>query len=328
MGHTNMDMDAFGACLGIKAICERLEKRCRVVVDVKATEYKTRQALASSFNKEELEKLIITPKDAEDVLRTNTLCIVVDVHTSKMAMAPKIVEKASKVVVIDHHRRAEDYIESPVFNHIDPSSSSTCEIISQFIRYTSINPRISITQIYETIMLSGIFLDSSYFKSKHTGLRTFEACTILKDFGADNALADDFLKDDFEEYSLVQSIVSKIEYPAYGVVCANAPENTTLEEATIAKAANTCLSLKGVHAAFVIGKISNRVFKMSARSDGTINVQLIMEKMGGGGHFTSASCLFEKANLKDVKEILYATLEQYLSEATADARSRKGNEED
>lgn len=328
MGHTNMDMDAFGACLGIKAMCDRLEKKCKIVVDLKSTEYKTRSALTSSFSKEELEKLIISSKDAEDIIKTNTLLVVCDVHTSKMAMAPKLCDKSHKIVVIDHHRRAEDYIESPVFNHIDPAASSTCEIISEFIRYSSINPRIIIPQIYATIMMSGIFLDSSYFKSRHTGLRTFEACTILKEFGADNSLADDFLKDDYEEYTLIQSIVSKLEHPAYGVVCASVPENITVEEATIAKAANTCLTFKGVHASFVIGKVNNRTYKMSARSDGYINVQLLMEKMGGGGHFTSASCLFDKSNLKDVKDILYNTLEQYLSEATADARSRKGNEED
>ena len=131
-------------------------------------------------------------KDALDHIDMDTLLIVVDVHTPNMVMAPKLLEKVTKVVVIDHHRRAEDYIESPVFNHIDPAASSTCEIVAEFIRFSSINPRIELPATYATIMMSGIFLDSSYFKSKSTGIRTFEASTILKEYGADNALADDF----------------------------------------------------------------------------------------------------------------------------------------
>ena len=328
MGHTQMDMDAFGACLGIKSICDRLNKPCRVVVDMKATEYKTRGALTASFSKEELDQLIATPKEAESMIKTNTLTIVVDVHTPNMTMAPAVVDKSSKVVVIDHHRRAEEYIESPVFNHIDPASSSACEIISEFIKFSSLNPRIIIPPTYATIMLAGIFLDTSYFKSKSTGLRTFEACTILKEFGADNSMADDFLKDEYEEYKVVTDIVSRLEHPAYSVVVATGNENDTLDNATIAKAANRCLTFKGVHASFVIGKVGARDVRISGRSDGSINVQLLLEKMGGGGHFSSAAGTFEKTTIKNIKDTLYSVLDQYLAEATADAKSRKNMSEE
>ena len=328
MGHTQMDMDAFGACLGVKSICDRLSKPCRVVVDMKATEYKTRGALTASFSKEELDQLIATPKEAESMIKTNTLTIVVDVHTPNMTMAPAVVDKSSKVVVIDHHRRAEEYIESPVFNHIDPASSSACEIISEFIKFSSLNPRIIIPPTYATIMLAGIFLDTSYFKSKSTGLRTFEACTILKEFGADNSMADDFLKDEYEEYKVVTDIVSRLEHPAYSVVVATGNENDTLDNATIAKAANRCLTFKGVHASFVIGKIGARDVRISGRSDGSINVQLLLEKMGGGGHFSSAAGTFEKTTIKNIKDTLYSVLDQYLAEATADAKSRKNMSEE
>ena len=323
MGHQMMDMDAFGACLGIKAICDRLSKNCRVIVDIKNTESKTRGALTASFSKEELDQLIVTPRDAEDLLRTNTLTIVVDVHTTNMAMAPRVIEKSSKIVVIDHHRRAEDYIESPVFNHIDPSSSSACEIIAEFVKFSSLNPRIVIPSIYATIMLSGIYLDTSYFKSKSTGLRTFEACTILKEYGADNAMADDFLKDDYEEYTLITDILGNLEHPAYGIVCACVPENITVDNATIAKAANRCMSFKSVHASFVIGKVGSHDVRVSGRSDGTVNVQLLLEKMGGGGHFSSAAGTFEKTTIKNVKDTLFNVLDQHLNDATADAKSRK-----
>ena len=328
MGHANMDMDAFGACLGMKAICNRLDKYSRVVVDLKNTEAKTRAALTSTFGKDELDKLAVNSKDAEDIIDGNTLLVVVDVHTPGMVMAPKLVDKASKIVVIDHHRRAEEYIESPVFNHIDPAASSTCELLSEFIRFASINPKIELPSSYATIMLSGIFLDSGFFRSRSTGIRTFEAATILKEYGADNSLADDFLKDDYEEHKEVTEITTNLETPFYGVVIATARQDRLYDYATIAKAANTCLTYKGVHAAFVIGKVSNKEVRMSARSDGTVNVSLLSEKLGGGGHFTSAAAMFNVTDLKTVKEKILVVLETSLTEATNSALPKATSEEE
>ena len=327
MGHAMMDMDAFGACLGMKAICARLKKNARIVVDLKNTEAKTRSALNSSFSKDELEKLIVNSKEAEDLIDGNTLLIVLDVHIPSMVMAPKLLDKAAKIVVIDHHRRAEEYIDSPVFNHIDPAASSSCELISEFIRFSSINPRIELPSTYATIMLSGIFLDSSYFKSRNTGIRTFEAATILKEYGADNSLADDFLKDGYEEHREVTDITSNLETPYYGVVIATANQDRLYDYATIAKAANLCLTYKGVHAAFVLGKVSQREIRISARSDGTINVSLLCEKLGGGGHFTSAAALFTSSDVKVAKQKILMILESYLKEAT-NTGAPKNNEEE
>ena len=364
MGHANMDMDALGACLGIKAICNRLfnvekkeekdkansalensqqgvnaqEKKneqskvtkiktSRIVVDLKNTEAKTRAALTSSFGKDELDKLIIGSKDAEDAIDGNTLLVVVDVHTPGMVMAPKLIDRAPKIVVIDHHRRAEEYIESPVFNHIDPAASSTCELISEFIRFASINPKIELPSSYATIMLSGIFLDSGFFRSRSTGIRTFEAATILKEYGADNSLADDFLKDDYEEHKEVTEITHNLETPFYGVVIATANQDRLYDYATIAKAANTCLTFKGVHAAFVVGKVSNREIRVSARSDGTVNVSLLSEKLGGGGHFTSAAAMFTSTDLKSIKEKILVVLETSLAEATNTGLPKTSEEE-
>ena len=323
MGHTMMDMDAMGACLGIKAICKYLDKKCRMVADLKNTENKTRLAFNSSFSKEEIEDILVTPNAAEGMIGPNTLLVVVDVHKPYMVMAPKLLEKTSKVVVIDHHRRAEDFIDQPVFNHIDPAASSTCEIIAEFIKFCSVNPRIELPSIYATIMLSGIFLDSNHFKSKVTGLRTFEACTILKEYGADNSMADDLLKDDYEEFEEVTDLVKTIEHPAYGVVAVFAPEDKIVDEATISKAANLCMSLKGNHACFVVAHTSSKMIKVSARSDGSINVQLLAEKLGGGGHFSMAAITFDNNRIDDVKDLIYNVIQKHLNEATADAKSRK-----
>lgn len=327
MGHTDMDMDALGACLGILAMCNRLEKPSRAVVDLKQTESKTRMAITSLFSREEMEKTFISPKEAIDKITSDTLLIVCDVHIPKMTMAPQLLEKCSKVIVIDHHRRAEEFIETPVFSHVDPAASSSCELIAELIRFASINPRIELPQIYATIMLSGIFLDSSYFKSNHTGMRTFEACTILKEFGADNSLADDLLKDEFEEYQTVTDIVRKIVTPYAGVVYSIA-DDRIYDGATLAKAANTCLTMKGIHASFIIGKATSKDVRVSCRSDGSVNVQFLAEKMGGGGHFTSAAVYFEKASVEAVKEQLLNVLYDYLADARNDAKTRMKNEED
>ena len=318
MGHTNMDMDALGSCLGVKAICERMNVPAKIVVDLKATESKTRAALTSSFNREQLEELVVNSKDAISLIKGDTLVVVCDVHIPSMVMAPDILEHTNKVVVIDHHRRAEEYIESPVFNYIDPAASSASELITEFIRFASISPRIELNSTYATIMLSGIFLDSGFYKSKNTGIRTFEASTILKEFGADNSVADDLLKDDYEEYLETTNIVSNIKTADYGVVYAIANPDRIYDTASIAKAANTCLNMKGIHASFVIGRTSGKEIKISARSDGLINVSKLCEKLGGGGHFTSAAVTFLKSDVKDVEEMLLNVIHKHLSEAKAD----------
>ncbi|MBE6135923.1 MAG: hypothetical protein E7181_01490 [Erysipelotrichaceae bacterium] len=323
MGHKDMDMDALGACLGIKAICERLDISCRIVVDFKITENKTRGALLTQFSKDELQNIIISPGEAQSSLTPDMIVVVVDVHTPAMVMDPILLEKAVKVVVIDHHRRAEDYIDAPVFNHIDSSASSASEIITEFIRFSSISPRIEIPPTYATIMLAGIFLDTSYFKSKQTGVRTFEAASILKEFGADNAISDDLLKDDFEEYRTVNQLIADVKTPQYGVVYAHGDSRMICDAATIAKAANTCLTMKGIHCSIVFAQTSPTSVRMSFRSDGMINVQIIAEKMGGGGHFTSAAAVFDGMTIEAVEQKLLDILETYLDDARADNKGRK-----
>ncbi|MDD3938675.1 MAG: DHH family phosphoesterase, partial [Bacilli bacterium] len=315
MGHTAMDMDALGACLGMRAICEYCNKSSHIVYDPKLMERKAKFAFTGAFSREELARITISPSDSIDKVRSNTLVIVCDVHRPSLTMAPKLLEKATKVMVIDHHRRAEEFIESPVFSYVEPSASSTCELVTELIRYSSANPRIEISPTYATIMLSGVFLDTTYFKSKNTGIRTFEASMVLKEYGADNSVADDYLKDEFEEYSLVTKIISTLKTPHYGVVYCVAEEGELIEVATLAKVANQCMQMKGVNAAFVIGNTDEKETRVSARSDGTINVQMLAEKMFGGGHFTSAGVTFKNGTIKKAEEKLLEVLNEYLNDA-------------
>ena len=315
MGHALMDMDAFGACLGIKAICDTYGKQSRIVYNPKSIERKTKGALVSTFPKEEMNKVFVSEAEGLDMLKGTTLVVVVDVHKTGMTLAPRIIEKANKVMIIDHHRRGEDFIESPIFSDIDSSASSACEMIAELIMYASTSPRVKIPASYATVMLSGIFMDSNYFKSTTSGARTFEACMFLKECGADNTKADDFLKDEFEEHALVNKILANTKTPYYGIVYCMAEDEDIIEPATLAKVGNACMSMKGINASFVIGKTATDEVRISCRSDGTINVQLLAEKMSGGGHFTQAACSFKHYSLEAAETRLLNVLNDYLNDA-------------
>jgi len=315
MGHAMTDMDAIGSCLGMRAICEYCKKSSLIVYDPKNTERKTRGAMTSAFTRDELSKITVLPNDVMDKIKSNTLVIVCDTHRPSLTLAPKVLEKASKVMVIDHHRRSEEFIESPVFQYIEPSASSASEMIVELIRYSSANPRIDIPSAYATIMLSGIFMDSNYYKAKTCGIRTFEASMVLKEFGADNSVADDYLKDEFEEYTLITKIISTLKTPFYGVVYCIADEDDIIEAATLAKVGNQCMQMRGVNACFVIGKTKVDEVRISCRSDGTINVQLLAEKLNGGGHFTQAACAFKNTSIDKVESRLLDVLNDYLPDA-------------
>ena len=314
MGHSMSDMDSLGACVGVKAICDSAGKQCRILYNPKSIERKTKGALVSTFTKEEVNKIFISEAEGLDLLKGNTLVVVVDVHKASMTLAPKIIEKANKIMIIDHHRRGEDFIESPIFSDIDSSASSTCEMIAELIKYAS-GTRIKIPSTYATLMLSGIFMDSNFFKATSVGARTFEAAMFLKECGADNAKADDFLKDEYEEHALVNKILATTKTPYYGIVYCMADEEDIIEPATLAKVANQCMSMKGINASFVIGKTETEEVRISCRSDGTINVQLLAEKMNGGGHFTQAACVFKNMTLENAEAKLLRILNDYLNDA-------------
>lgn len=315
MGHTSMDMDALGSCLGMKAIADYCKKEAFVIYDPKTTERKTRGAITQAFSRDEVSKIMVSPSEALDKIKANSLVIVCDVHRPSMTMAPKVLDKATKVMVIDHHRRGEEFIETPVFSYVEPSASSSSEMVTELIHYSSANPRIIVPSTYATIMLSGIFMDSNYFKTKGCGIRTFEASMILKEFGADNATADDYLKDEYEEYTLITKIISTLKTPYYGVVYCLADDDDIIEPATLAKVGNQCMQMKGVNACFVIGKVSEHEVRISCRSDGSINVQLIAEQLNGGGHFTMAAGSFKNMTIEQVRDRLLDELDEHLNDA-------------
>ncbi len=312
MGHKDSDLDSLGSSLGLKAICDSVNKPASVVFDPKSTESKTKYAVSVLFSRDDINRVMVTPHDAMDKLKANTLVIVTDVHRPSMTLCPKLLEEATKVAIVDHHRRGEEFIEGAAFSYIEPSASSASELVAEMIQFAP-NNKINLPASYATFMLAGIYLDTNFFRSKTAGERTFEASMILKDFGADNTQADDFLKDEFEEYALKTKIMSNSTTPYLGVVVSLADQKDIIEGATLAKVANQTLQIKGVNACFVIGRTGEKEVKISARSDGTINVQSLLEKMGGGGHFTMAAASFENTTIEEVNTKLLETLDQYIS---------------
>ncbi len=315
MGHQDMDMDALGSALGVRAICNFRKKDAYVVYDPKLTERKTRTALTSLYARDELNKMVCSPKEAIDLVKPNTLVVVCDISRPSLTMCPQLLDRVNNVIVIDHHRRATEFIEKPLLFYIEPSASSTCELVAEMIRYNSLKEKINLDSTIATIMLAGIFLDTSFYKAKTTGLRTFEASMILKEYGANNSEADDLLKDEYEEYALINKIIATLKTPYYGVVYCTCDEDEIVERSTLAKVGNQCIQFKGVTTSFVIGKTAEDEVRISARSDGSVNVQILMEKMGGGGHYSSAAVCVKNSTVEDVVKNLLDVLSTYLSEA-------------
>ena len=325
-GHSSMDMDAFGACLGIYALCQHVGKNCKIVYDMKDTELKTRSAIQSVFGKG-IDKLTISPSEAEERIKSNTLFIVVDVSNPNNIMGRKAFEKATKVVVIDHHRPGDNSIEHPILNHTDSSASSTCEILAEMIHYAN-GERIELPSVFATFMLSGMFLDTNGFKNQNTGARTFEAAEILKGYGADNVAADSYLKDDFEELYSLTALCSRVVTPETGVVYVCTPDDEKpMDDVTISKLSDYYMKAKGIHASFAIGRIASNTVKISGRSDGTINVQLLIERLGGGGRFTAAAAVMNNIIPSAAAARLEEVLRNYLDQARAPVPQEKSQRE-
>lgn len=314
MGHKDMDLDALGSALGLYYFSKECGKQTKIIYDEKFVESKTRKAFKQMFTAQEIKEMTISSKEALEEQKYTTLLILSDVHRPSITMNPKIVESALKVAIVDHHRRGEEFVEKPAFSHIEPSASSASELVAELIRYNE--KRMIIPNKIATMMLSGILLDTNYYRNR-TGPRTYDASLILKEFGADNAQADSFLKEEFEEYALKMKIMSSAVTPYFGIIVCKADEEDVIDRTTLAVCAQEALQIKGINACFVIGRIEQKKVGISSRSDGTINVQLLMEKLGGGGHFSGAATQFDNLTIKEVSDQLLNVLDLYLNDARA-----------
>ena len=313
--HLDADFDAIGAALGVATIVKAHGKNAYLVCEERQIEIKSRMALKDMMSKGSNDFVIVSPQVALEKANDDSLVVVVDVHRLSMTTAPKLISKAKKVIIIDHHRRAEEAIDDPVFSYIDPIASSATEMVVELIRYSQ--KKIKIKQRVATYMFAGILLDTNGFKT-HTSTSTFEATMALKEHGADNEMAEDYLKDEYEEFALKNKILSNTITPYFGIVIACAPSSDPIERTILAKVGQEAMGVKGIKAIFVIGNINGNITGVSARSDGSINVQLIMEKLGGGGHFAAAAAQIKNATIEVVKTELLRLLDLYIREISVE----------
>ncbi len=312
MGHIDADLDAIGSALGLYSFAKTFKNDVHIVYDEKLVETKTKKAFKDLFTKEEMQEMTYTIKQAIYHIGNNSLLILTDVHRPSIVMASSVLDKAERVAIIDHHRRGEEYVDSPVFVQIEPSASSASELVTEIIKYSP--KHVDLDERKATFMLAGILLDTNYYRQK-TGATTYDASLVLKDYGADNSKADYFLKEEYEEYALKNKILSNSITPHYGVIIAMAEQNDIISKAMLAVVASEAIQIKGVNACFVIGHTSVKETAISARSDGTINVQMLMEKLNGGGHFTAAAAQFPDQTINEVCNSLKNTLDMYLNDA-------------
>ena len=313
--HLDADFDAIGAALGVATIVKAHGKNAYLVCEERQIEIKSRMALKEMMSKGANDFSIVSPGVALERATDDSLVVVVDVHRLSMTTAPKLISKAKKVIIIDHHRRAEEAIDDPVFSYIDPIASSATEMVVELIRYSQ--KKIKIKQRVATYMFAGILLDTNGFKT-HTSTSTFEATMALKEHGADNQVAEDYLKDEYEEFALKNKILSNTITPYFGIVIAWAPTNDPIDRTILAKVGQEAMGVKGIKAIFVLGNINGNITGVSARSDGSINVQLIMEKLGGGGHYSAAAAQIQNATIEVVKTELLRILDLYIREISVE----------
>lgn len=311
MGHKNSDLDSFGASLGIARIAIGYGKNTKVILDFESIEQKTKEVAKMVRSRAEYKDLIISAIEAMEHETKDTLLIIVDNHKPSLAISRILLDRVKNKVVIDHHRRGEEFIEAPVLTYLEPAASSTVELIVEMSEYQNVD--IDISDLDATIMYAGMLIDTNYFKQR-VGVRTFQSAARLKDLQANVTMAYEFLEDSYKETLERLTIAQKAyQYNPY-ILIAVADEDHEYTRTILAKSSNAMLEVSGIKASFTIGKVAKNSIAISARSTKDINVQIIMENMGGGGHFSMAAAQFEDKTMEEVKQLLEETIRLYLED--------------
>ena len=287
MGHQFPDMDAIGGCLGIRRIAKMNQKKAWIVTNENQFSHDIHKLMDVIREQKDLREDIITPEEALEKLTPNTLVILVDVSRPVIAASPEVLEQANKIVVIDHHRRSQDFPKNPVLVYIEPYASSTGELITELFEYQN-NYAESIQPIEATAMLGGIIVDTRNFTLR-TGSRTFDAASYLKSVGADTILIQRLLKENVETYLLRSHLLNSLILLENNIGIVQGEEDTPYPTVVAAQTADMMLSMENIDASFVVTKREDGRIGISGRSLGNKNVQRVMEKMGGGGHLSNAA---------------------------------------
>ena len=317
-GHKNADFDCIGSAICLSKMASAFNKPVSIIAKTGGIEEKLEAAMKE--NEKELAEDItfVTEGEAINQLKDDTLVIMTDHHNILQSNGAKLLEMAERIVVIDHHRRSTDMGVKPILIYIEAGASSTCEILTEMIPF--ISSKVDISELEATFMLAGMTIDTRKWRER-TGVRTYDAASALRKLGADPQVAYDYLKDTYEEFVLKSAIMNASESYPDGIVIA-AVENEKITRSIMSQVADSLLSIQDVKAAFVIAQDkSTGINSISARSNGEINVQAIMEAMHGGGHMTAAATQRKDATVKELKEELIHIIEQQKKEADDESNS-------
>lgn len=307
MGHRDPDMDALGAAIGIAKFAKVHDCQAKVIFNEgNASIEQLVQAIAKHDTLSDL--FIHSDKVVSLIGHPQSLLVLVDTHKPSFTIDPRLIEQANKVVVIDHHRRGEEFVKDPVLVYIEPYASSTCELVTELIQYE--DRVFQLDPLEASALLAGIVVDTKNF-AYHAGVRTFEAASFLRRRGADLSIVQSLLQENLDRYLQRSELIKQTELLYDGkIAIAMGEEDERYDQLLIAQAADALVNMQGVKASFVIGRRENGMISVSARSRGELNVQMIMEKMGGGGHFTNAAIQLEGSSLSEVKKQLQIHLEK------------------
>lgn len=310
MGHNLPDIDSFGSALGIYIIAKKFGKEAHIVFGEISSS--VRPFMNRFIDKEEYpDDMFIKKEEAENYLTASTVVIVVDVNRPQRTEYPQLLDKCKTIIVFDHHRRSSDTITGAVLSYVDPYASSACEMVTEMIQY--VDDGIKLKAFEADALYAGISIDTDGFNSK-SGPRTFEAAAFLRRHGADVTRVRKMLRNDMNEYKAIASAVSKSEVykSAFAITVF---DGEGLESPTIggAKAANQLLDISGIKASFVITQYEDKLY-ISARSIDEVNVQLVMEKLGGGGHMSIAGAQLTNCTIQQAVNTIKLTLDNMLAE--------------
>lgn len=304
MGHADPDLDALGAAVGIAHFAHACACEASIVLNGSNPSIERLWNLLQEHPHIE-ERFIPSEQAHQWIGQPDTLLILVDTHRPSLTIDPELLTKTQQVVVIDHHRRGEDFVRSPVLVYLEPYASSTCELVTELLQYHEESPQLD--SFAATLLLAGIVVDTKHF-SFHTGSRTFEAASFLRRQGADLSTVQSLLKEDLDHYIRRADMLKNTELWGEEVAVATGRSGEAYDQLLIAQAADTLLNMKGVEASFVIAEREDGLVSISARSQGEINVQVIMEAMGGGGHFTNAACQLSEVSIEEAKQRLHQVI--------------------
>ncbi|MED4015740.1 DHH family phosphoesterase [Sutcliffiella cohnii] len=306
MGHRYPDMDAIGAAIGIAKVAQLNQKEAYIILNHQEIDVGIRRLLEVMKEHESLWDRIVTPEEAYEISSQDTLLVVVDTHKPSLVIDEKVLNKLDKVVVIDHHRRGEDFIEDPLLVYMEPYASSTAELVTELIQYQP--KRSKISMIEATALLAGIMVDTKSFTVR-TGSRTFDAASYLRTQGADTILVQKLLKEDLDNYVKRAKLIESAYVYRDGIVIAKGTDEAVVDQILIAQAADTLLSMSDIHTSFVLAKRGAEEVGISARSLGDMNVQIIMENLQGGGHLTNAATQLQMS-LEEAEKLLQQAIDQ------------------